>query len=301
MNKDKEDKLVAKYAYMFSEKQPSTERMLKHIELSEKICNARDTNNSGLIASLQEEKTKVEPFYPIAFGLECNDGWYDLLDELMGKIQELDKDKIVLVHQVKEKFGGLRFDISSGTDIIFNIIHDYEDKSYNICEVCGKLGKLCTTGHWLKTVCKEHRISKTWSDLDQEYKPVCHFHKGEELIVNNMYFAKVADMYFDKEEDTWIITMNDKTSWSQESNHLKRKTYNKLYIGWIVKHEGYPSREFLITDAHCATSGWYYDLVSGTLTVLGCEEARLKAVRDKNGYVKTAEVPNPPTNSEEDA
>ena len=44
--------------------------------------------------------------------LECDDGWFDILDTLCGQIKqslESHKDVRVEVVQIKEKFGGLRF------------------------------------------------------------------------------------------------------------------------------------------------------------------------------------------------
>lgn len=47
----------------------------------------------------------------MAFGFECGDGWYNLINELCENITTLigDKDIEVTADQVKEKFGGLSF------------------------------------------------------------------------------------------------------------------------------------------------------------------------------------------------
>jgi Txe/YoeB family toxin of Txe-Axe toxin-antitoxin module len=47
----------------------------------------------------------------LAWGFECGDGWYDLINNLcrdLTKVTE-NKDYKIVVLQVKEKFGGLRF------------------------------------------------------------------------------------------------------------------------------------------------------------------------------------------------
>lgn len=46
--------------------------------------------------------------YPISYGFQCNDGWFDVLDECFKKFAEIDKNKEIIIFQVKEKFGGLR-------------------------------------------------------------------------------------------------------------------------------------------------------------------------------------------------
>lgn len=47
----------------------------------------------------------------LAWGMECGNGWYNLIDELCENVMTLigDKDITITAIQVKEKFGGLRF------------------------------------------------------------------------------------------------------------------------------------------------------------------------------------------------
>ena len=54
--------------------------------------------------------------------------------------------------QVKEKFGGLRFYMTCGTDEIYNLIEEAEALSYKTCEVCGKPGEERPSG-WIHTLC----------------------------------------------------------------------------------------------------------------------------------------------------
>lgn len=98
----------------------------------------------------------------MCWGIECGDGWYDLLDELCSKIQAyVDKKGIPQVEatQVKEKFATLRF-YTGGVDgeswdDIQDIIEEAEIKSAHTCDVCGKMGNLRGRG-WLMTRCDEH-------------------------------------------------------------------------------------------------------------------------------------------------
>lgn len=48
--------------------------------------------------------------------------------------------------QVKQKFGTLRFYMTSGTDEMYKLINEAEHKSARTCEECGLPGKLRTTG-----------------------------------------------------------------------------------------------------------------------------------------------------------
>jgi hypothetical protein len=54
--------------------------------------------------------------------------------------------------QIKEKFGTLRFYLTSGTDEMWEIVAEAEKKSAFTCEQCGKPGKLRGKG-WLYTAC----------------------------------------------------------------------------------------------------------------------------------------------------
>ena len=54
--------------------------------------------------------------------------------------------------QVKEKFGLLRFYMTSATDEMYDLIREYENKSAHICEGCGAPGKL-RGDTWYVTQC----------------------------------------------------------------------------------------------------------------------------------------------------
>jgi hypothetical protein len=151
------------------------------------------------------------PMYPISlFGLECDDGWFDIINQLCQNIQHHidwsinyhDKDvkynemiqaaqngdmaplqeywrnyknadefvkkalesgirevtpvvPQVVVDQVKEKFGTLRFYYQGGDDYISGLVSMAESMSGVTCEVCGKPGK-STRGGWIQTLCVEH-------------------------------------------------------------------------------------------------------------------------------------------------
>lgn len=77
-------------------------------------------------------------------------GWHLLVVELIEDLFELKWDG--KLHQIKEKFGGLRFYIDSGSDEIFDRIEEAEHKSFKTCEQCGAPGK-DRPGGWIKVRC----------------------------------------------------------------------------------------------------------------------------------------------------
>jgi hypothetical protein len=80
-------------------------------------------------------------------------GWGPLVERLVDDLFLLGWDGEL--HQVKEKFGGLRFYIGNGSDEIFERIDQAEDESFTICEECGKPGKVWPDWGWVITHCEE--------------------------------------------------------------------------------------------------------------------------------------------------
>jgi len=99
------------------------------------------------------------------FYFECDHGWSDLLDNLCSKIEEalkkLSEEQRSEMHvaHIKEKFGGLRFYMSSATNEIDDLIEAAENDSYNVCESCGTRENVSTKGQWIKTYCDSCRRS----------------------------------------------------------------------------------------------------------------------------------------------
>lgn len=81
-------------------------------------------------------------------------GWRNILEELLCDLEELGWDGNI--HQIKEKFGGLRFYIGNGTDEIFDRIEKAQLESNRTCEDCGKPGEQYNAG-WIKTRCYDCR------------------------------------------------------------------------------------------------------------------------------------------------
>jgi len=93
--------------------------------------------------------------HPISiFGIECDDGWLELIAQL---IQELvDAGWTREIKQIKEKFGGLCFYTGGVNENIMEIIIKYEARSYTICEICGGDHNVSLRGtRWVKTLCDQ--------------------------------------------------------------------------------------------------------------------------------------------------
>ena len=105
----------------------------------------------------------------MAFCIETGDGWYDLLDKCMEKIQYFcdlcskdGREVQVVAAQIKSKFGSLRFytDIYGATELETKIIYDFvniaESRSNTSCEVCGDLATRKRANGWFSCLCEEH-------------------------------------------------------------------------------------------------------------------------------------------------
>ena len=111
------------------------------------------------------------------FGFECGDGWFHIIQTLCYQIQthidwhnsqrerllqdnpyniEIPKEiSQVVVDQVKEKYGTLRFYYHGGDERIDGMVRMTEAMSETTCEICGNLGHL-RGGGWVYTACDQH-------------------------------------------------------------------------------------------------------------------------------------------------
>ncbi len=113
----------------------------------------------------------------MSFGIECNNGWYELLASVCWRVSQHEKNiedrkriladkpgKIkaeleyspVKFDQIKEKYGGLRIYFTGGDDYVDGIVSMAEEYSYKVCEVCGNSGKP-NKGGWITTLCESCR------------------------------------------------------------------------------------------------------------------------------------------------
>jgi len=132
---------------------------------------------------------RLEEIYPRAMrnvycGVSINEGWYHivtllvthmhshitwkrrqrakaLLEERAGEdVYVPEKVDHIEIHQIKEKFGGLRFYFEGGDDYCRGLEVMAETWANRTCEVCGETGKQ-RGGGWIRTLCDAH---------EEEYK-----------------------------------------------------------------------------------------------------------------------------------
>jgi len=180
MTNEHQSYLIQKYDYMFAERKRSIKNFNQQQEIDEEILKiSKEGKDEILMSQLTEEQKTIQPWYAIAFGLECGDGWFNLIDEMLGKIESVDKDKIADIDQLKEKSGELVLYLKNSTDEMENIIREYAKKSIHVCELCGKPGELCVANKWYQTVCPEHREQESWPGRMRHYVPVSEIKEEE--------------------------------------------------------------------------------------------------------------------------
>ncbi len=96
--------------------------------------------------------------------ISCSRGWYPLLVELDEQLRALLPNYVI--HQVKEKFGGLRYywdpgeevddDLERRVELAKQLVDSAEKRAGAICELCGAAGQLHRTqaGRY-KTLCPD--------------------------------------------------------------------------------------------------------------------------------------------------
>lgn len=126
-----------------------------------------------------EFANRMETQFPKLFGqggyggFAVGPGWWPILESLCGRINshvewkqnQLEKYQRgegcpdVIVSQIKEKFGGLRFYYDGGDDTVDGMVRMAESWAAQTCEECGKPGTM-RTGGWIRTLCDEHEAQR---------------------------------------------------------------------------------------------------------------------------------------------
>jgi hypothetical protein len=123
---------------------------------------------------------RMEEKYPKMFagqygGFAVGTGWWPIIETLCANIQSYtdwwNKNREtrpvveqVVVEQIKEKFGGLRFYYTGGDDQISGMVRMAESWASHSCEECGAPGTSGGKG-WIRTLCPAHR-----AEADARYK-----------------------------------------------------------------------------------------------------------------------------------
>jgi hypothetical protein len=115
---------------------------------------------------------RMEEKYPKMFankygGFAVGKGWYPILEILCSNIQShIDwrqkqghECPQVVIEQIKEKFGGLRFYYQGGDDEISGMVRMAEAWADVACEECGAFGKR-RSGGWIRTLCDVHEAER---------------------------------------------------------------------------------------------------------------------------------------------
>lgn len=101
----------------------------------------------------------------MVWDFQCGSGWFDLLLGLSLSIEQIahakkrqgiSENKLPLVNQVKEKFGGLRVYMKISSPEINELIMEAQRDSILICECCGQLGELVSHDGCVMTRCHKH-------------------------------------------------------------------------------------------------------------------------------------------------
>ncbi len=92
------------------------------------------------------------------YGIECGDGWAELVDGLCAKLFAAGWDGDT--HQIKEKFGGLRFYVGAASNECFALIDEAERVSLRTCETCGEPGVSAVDRGWVSTRCSKCRTNE---------------------------------------------------------------------------------------------------------------------------------------------
>lgn len=95
-------------------------------------------------------------------GLDCGDGWAELLLELslqleMICVEQAAKGEVpLLARQVKMKLGGLRFYLDIPHSRAAALIDQARARASTTCEECGAPGALQQQSGWYSTLCAVH-------------------------------------------------------------------------------------------------------------------------------------------------
>lgn len=125
------------------------------------------------IEQYDEFEKRLKERFPNMFsqpygGVAVGKGWWPIIESLCANIQSHtdwwnknhEKHPVVeqvVVEQIKEKFGGLRFYYEGGDDQISGMVRMAEAWASHACEECGAPGTLGGKG-WIRTLCPVHRV-----------------------------------------------------------------------------------------------------------------------------------------------
>ena len=132
-----------------------------HIDWSRKQRLSDLRYNRGLKSALAGDKSRLVKYY--SYGGKVTDYTIETVEKEIARATYRTPSSAVnqvVVEQVKEKFGGLRFYYRGGDEYISGLCAMAESMSYVTCEECGNPGKP-SEGGWIRTLCTAHRPEET--------------------------------------------------------------------------------------------------------------------------------------------
>ena len=132
---------------------PGTQKFLEELAVADSKYLKRFNESSKRQLDLRKKELYS------GFDGEVGPGWVPILDRLAEDLIKMGWDRDL--HQVKEKFGTLRFYVGRSTEEMEDRISQAEDESAVTCEECGAPGKTGGRG-WIKTLCSDCR--KKWDE-----------------------------------------------------------------------------------------------------------------------------------------
>ena len=137
------------------------------------------------------EKKKYDLPFDL-FGAECGEGWKCLYEPIIKWIEKYninkDKEQQIEIHQIKEKFGGLRFYCNFYTDELIEMIRNAEQESFRVCEFCGTKENVGhTISGWYTTCCEKCVIDLSvknkkeyrWQDINNSVTKIIKAYESQ--------------------------------------------------------------------------------------------------------------------------
>ena len=89
---------------------------------------------------------------------DVGEGWLPIVDAALSTIKWNVKENNmpeVKIHQIKEKFGGLRIYYDGGNEKTEGIIDMATSMAERMCEKCGSINNLGKTSGWIRIICED--------------------------------------------------------------------------------------------------------------------------------------------------
>lgn len=125
-----------------------------------------------ILENAKKENEMFKEKYPLLtkgkdkFYFYVGKGWHSVIHDLCAKIEDLNNKKYkedpIVVEQIKEKFGELRFYTNRTPVDVEVLISEANNKCSILCEECGDSGERMKINGWFKVLCekcKNKRIS----------------------------------------------------------------------------------------------------------------------------------------------